>query len=284
MLGQIGLPGGGFGFGYGSMNRMGQGALAGRGAQPADRTRARSIPTSRSRASPTCCCIRATTIDYNGQRITFPEIKLIYWCGGNPFHHHQDINRLVQAWQRARDRHRARDLLDADGALRRHRAAGDHDARAQRHRLVVRPLHVRDASGDRAGRRGAQRFRHLRRSRADGSASATTSPKAAARWSGCAISMRSCASRPRVTASSGRISRPSGSRATSPIRWRSTTTILVRLSRRSRQARSSRRRPARSRSSPRRSRRSAMTTAPAIRSGSSPPNGSDRRRPSASCI
>ncbi len=40
------------------------------------------------------------TIDYNGQRITFPEIKLIYWCGGNPFHHHQDINRLVQAWQR----------------------------------------------------------------------------------------------------------------------------------------------------------------------------------------
>ena len=38
MLGQIGLPGGGFGFGYGSMNRMGQGAFAGRAAQPADRT------------------------------------------------------------------------------------------------------------------------------------------------------------------------------------------------------------------------------------------------------
>ena len=35
---------------------------------------------------------------------------------------------------------------------------------------------------------------------------------------------------------------------------------------------------ARSRSSPRRSRRSAMTTAPAIRSGSSPPNGSARRK------
>jgi biotin/methionine sulfoxide reductase len=25
---------------------------------------------------------------------------MIYWCGGNPFHHHQDLNRLVQAWQR----------------------------------------------------------------------------------------------------------------------------------------------------------------------------------------
>src|SRR5262245_21112949 len=41
-----------------------------------------------------------TPINYNGKRITVPEIKLIYWCGGNPFHHHQDINRLVQAWQR----------------------------------------------------------------------------------------------------------------------------------------------------------------------------------------
>jgi biotin/methionine sulfoxide reductase len=40
------------------------------------------------------------TIDYNGERITFPEVKLVYWCGGNPFHHHQDINRLLRAWQR----------------------------------------------------------------------------------------------------------------------------------------------------------------------------------------
>ena len=54
----------------------------------------------RSRASPTCCSSRAGTIDYNGRRITFPDVRLVYWCGGNPFHHHQDLNRLARAWQR----------------------------------------------------------------------------------------------------------------------------------------------------------------------------------------
>ena len=39
-------------------------------------------------------------IDYNGRRITFPDVRLVYWCGGNPFHHHQDLNRLARAWQR----------------------------------------------------------------------------------------------------------------------------------------------------------------------------------------
>jgi biotin/methionine sulfoxide reductase len=38
--------------------------------------------------------------DYNGRRLHYPDIRLVYWCGGNPFHHHQDLNRLVQAWQR----------------------------------------------------------------------------------------------------------------------------------------------------------------------------------------
>ena len=27
-------------------------------------------------------------------------MRIVYWCGGNPFHHHQDLNRLVEAWQR----------------------------------------------------------------------------------------------------------------------------------------------------------------------------------------
>ena len=30
----------------------------------------------------------------------YPDIRLVYWCGGNPFHHHQDLNRLNEAWQR----------------------------------------------------------------------------------------------------------------------------------------------------------------------------------------
>jgi len=39
-------------------------------------------------------------IDYNGKRVTYPDIKLVYWAGGNPFHHHQDLNRLRRAWKR----------------------------------------------------------------------------------------------------------------------------------------------------------------------------------------
>jgi trimethylamine-N-oxide reductase (cytochrome c) len=40
------------------------------------------------------------TIDYDGRKITYPDIKLVYWAGGNPFHHGQDTNRVVKAWQR----------------------------------------------------------------------------------------------------------------------------------------------------------------------------------------
>lgn len=40
------------------------------------------------------------TIDYNGARLTCPDIRLVYWAGGNPFHHHQDLGRLARAWQR----------------------------------------------------------------------------------------------------------------------------------------------------------------------------------------
>jgi biotin/methionine sulfoxide reductase len=99
ILGQIGLPGGGFGFGYGSMNRMGQGRSP---VAPLNRPVGRSplvsfIPVARISD---LLLHPGMTIDYNGQRITFPDIKLVYWCGGNPFHHHQDINRLVQAWRR----------------------------------------------------------------------------------------------------------------------------------------------------------------------------------------
>ncbi|MEE4015440.1 molybdopterin-dependent oxidoreductase [Roseibium sp. FZY0029] len=40
------------------------------------------------------------TIRYNGSTLTLPDIRLIWWAGGNPFHHHQDLNRLARAWKR----------------------------------------------------------------------------------------------------------------------------------------------------------------------------------------
>ena len=38
--------------------------------------------------------------DFNGLRLTYPDIRLVYWCGGNPFHKIQDLNRLRRAWQK----------------------------------------------------------------------------------------------------------------------------------------------------------------------------------------
>ncbi|MGE3876632.1 MAG: molybdopterin-dependent oxidoreductase [Parvibaculaceae bacterium] len=35
---------------------------------------------------------------YNGQNLVYPEIRLVYWAGGNPFHHHQDLTRLRHAF------------------------------------------------------------------------------------------------------------------------------------------------------------------------------------------
>ena len=27
--------------------------------------------------------------DYNGQSYEYPDVKIVWWAGGNPFHHHQ---------------------------------------------------------------------------------------------------------------------------------------------------------------------------------------------------
>ncbi len=102
MLGQLGLPGGGVAYGYGSVHNIG---FAGR-RQPPFRIAAmdqgrfplhRYIPVSRIAEmleSP------GREYDYNGQRLVYPDIKVILWAGGNPFHHHQDLNRLRRAWSK----------------------------------------------------------------------------------------------------------------------------------------------------------------------------------------
>ena len=37
---------------------------------------------------------------YNGGEHVYPDIRLVYWGGGNPFHHHQDLTRLARALDR----------------------------------------------------------------------------------------------------------------------------------------------------------------------------------------
>ena len=99
MLGQIGLPGGGFGFGYGSM----EGIAGLRQDAPTP-----SLPMGHNAVRDFIPVARIADLllnpgaqfQYDGQNLTYPDIKLVYWSGGNPFHHHQDLNRLISAWRR----------------------------------------------------------------------------------------------------------------------------------------------------------------------------------------
>jgi biotin/methionine sulfoxide reductase len=99
MLGQIGSPGGGFGFGYGCVNGIGRRLVPiawptlPQGSNPVGAT----VPVARISD---LLLHPGASYDFDGQRQTYPRIELIYWAGGNPFHHHQDINRLLQGWRR----------------------------------------------------------------------------------------------------------------------------------------------------------------------------------------
>jgi biotin/methionine sulfoxide reductase len=98
MVGQLGLPGGGVGYGYGAVGLNGHGV--GYHSLPA-------LPQGKNEVPDFIPVARITDLlehggeeyDYNGQRLTYPDTKLVYWAGGNPFHHHQDLNRLARAWQ-----------------------------------------------------------------------------------------------------------------------------------------------------------------------------------------
>lgn len=99
MLGQIGLPGGGIAFGYGAANSVG---LETRSVDfksfPQGKNPVRAfIPVARISDM---LLNPGAPFDYNGQTATYPDIRLVYWAGGNPFHHHQDLARLKQAWQK----------------------------------------------------------------------------------------------------------------------------------------------------------------------------------------
>ncbi len=98
MLGQIGLPGGGFGVGYGTTNVTGNvnSKFSGPTLPQGENAVRAFIPVARI----TDMLERpGESFQYNGSTCQYPDIRLIYWAGGNPFHHHQDLNRLLAAWQ-----------------------------------------------------------------------------------------------------------------------------------------------------------------------------------------
>ena len=99
MIGQIGLPGGGFGFGYSATNHIGgQFTILPGAAFPQTKNEIENfIPVARI----SDLLLKAgENFDFDGKSYEYPDTKLVYWAGGNPFHHHQDLNRLLKAWEK----------------------------------------------------------------------------------------------------------------------------------------------------------------------------------------
>ena len=113
MLGQIGLPGGGFGFSYhysnGGNPSRDAGVLpamsASLGAVAGSDERGWSATGKVINSFPVARIVEALenpgkAYKHNGHDRVFPDIKMIWWAGGGNFTHHQDTNRLIKAWQK----------------------------------------------------------------------------------------------------------------------------------------------------------------------------------------
>ena len=112
MLGQIGLPGGGFGFSYHYSNGGAPTTKGGKiggitstvnstqntgGSSWLEKTAKFSFPVARIADA---LLNPGKVIDHNGSKITYPDIDFVYWVGGNPLVHHQDTNTLVKAFRK----------------------------------------------------------------------------------------------------------------------------------------------------------------------------------------
>lgn len=99
VLGQIGLPGGGIAFPFGAAGNAG----AGQARKPVP-----GLPVPLRPPGPEIPVSRVTEMlerpgeghHFDGRYDLFPDVRLVYWAGGNVFHHHQDLNRLARAWAR----------------------------------------------------------------------------------------------------------------------------------------------------------------------------------------
>lgn len=99
IAGQIGRPGCGIAFGLTAVSSVGV---------PLRRLRGPAVNQGRNPVESFIPVARITellsqpggVIDYDGRRLTLPDIRLVWWAGGNPFHHHQDLPGLAAAWRR----------------------------------------------------------------------------------------------------------------------------------------------------------------------------------------
>lgn len=99
MLGQGGRPGAGFCYGLGSIGNIGK--------APMDLPLP-TLPQGKNRVPDFIPVARISDLllnpgapfTYRGETHRYADIRLVYWGGGNPFHHHQDLARLSQAFAR----------------------------------------------------------------------------------------------------------------------------------------------------------------------------------------
>ncbi|MCD2175512.1 molybdopterin-dependent oxidoreductase [Rhizobium sp. C4] len=101
MLGEFGKPGRGVSFGYGSIGNRGdpRPIVSSPGFSAGRNPLGRFIPVARVADM---LLGPGETIPFDGHEIVYPKIDMVWWAGGNPFHHHQDLNRLVAAFQQPR--------------------------------------------------------------------------------------------------------------------------------------------------------------------------------------
>ena len=95
--GQIGLPGGGFGLSYHYANG---GSLTAKhvalgGISGGDNPVKEVVPFARGLSD--MLLNPGKSVDFNGEKITYPDIRLIYWAGGNPITHQMDRNKQIKA-------------------------------------------------------------------------------------------------------------------------------------------------------------------------------------------
>jgi len=99
LLGQIGTPGGGIALAYGPVGIEGANAHPFSGPVLPQGQNAVKTPIPVARISD-MLENPGGRYEFNGKVCSYPDIRLIYWAGGNPFHHHQDLNRLIRAWRK----------------------------------------------------------------------------------------------------------------------------------------------------------------------------------------
>lgn len=112
VLGQIGLPGGGFGLSYhysnGGVPTTNGLALGGIGTsikEEKDSGGAAWLKNAAKYSFPVARLADALNnpgkkLDFNGKVITYPKIDFVYWVGGNPLTQHQDTNNLIKGWKK----------------------------------------------------------------------------------------------------------------------------------------------------------------------------------------